>query len=64
MGKNSTSLPNFQVSRAGQPNSGAIPAPAGHQFYDLRWMRDPKYLKSYAEYWLAGPPFSQNATPE
>ena len=37
-------------------NSGAIPAPAGHQFYDLRWMRDPKYLKSYAEYWLAGPP--------
>ena len=37
-------------------NSGAIPAPAGHQFYDLRWMRDPRYLKSYAEYWLAGPP--------
>ena len=37
-------------------NSGAIPAPAGHQFYDLRWMRDPKYLQSYAEYWLAGPP--------
>lgn len=37
-------------------DSGAIPAPAGHQFYDLRWMRDPKYLKSYAEYWLAGPP--------
>ena len=29
--------------------------PAGHQFYDLRWMRDSKYLKSYAEYWLAGP---------
>ena len=25
-------------------NSGAIPAPAGHQFYDLRWMRDSKYL--------------------
>ena len=37
-------------------NSGAIPAPAGHQFYDLRWMRDPKYLQSYAEYWMAGPP--------
>ena len=37
-------------------NSGAIPAPAGHQFYDLRWMRDPQYLKSYAEYWIAGPP--------
>jgi arylsulfatase A-like enzyme len=36
-------------------NSGAIPAPAGHQFYDLRWMRDSKYLKSYAEYWMAGP---------
>ncbi len=34
--------------------SGAIPAPAGHQFYDIRWMRDPKYLKSYIEYWMFG----------
>ena len=36
--------------------SGAIPAPAGHQFYDLRWMRNPEYLQSYAEYWFSGPP--------
>ena len=48
-----TEFPGFPGWAA---NSGAIPAPAGHQFYDLRWMRDPKYLKSYAEYWLAGPP--------
>ena len=37
-------------------DSGAIPAPAGHQFYDLRWMRDSKYLKSYISYWLEGSP--------
>ena len=48
-----TEFPGFPGWAA---NSGAIPAPAGHQFYDLRWMRDSKYLKSYAEYWLAGPP--------
>lgn len=48
-----TEFPGFPGWAA---NSGAIPAPAGHQFYDLRWMRDPKYLRSYAEYWLAGPP--------
>ncbi|RPF89749.1 MAG: arylsulfatase [Roseibacillus sp. TMED18] len=48
-----TEFPGFPGWAA---NSGAIPAPVGHQFYDLRWMRDPKYLKSYAEYWLAGPP--------
>jgi len=35
--------------------SWAITCPAGHQFYDLRWMRDPKYLKSYAEYYMGGP---------
>ncbi len=39
--------------------SGAIPAPAGHQFYDLRWMRDPKYLQSYIDYWMAGPPSTE-----
>lgn len=48
-----TEFPGFPGWAA---NSGAIPAPAGHQFYDLRWMRDSRYLKSYAEYWLAGPP--------
>ena len=39
--------------------SGAIPAPAGHQFYDLRWMRNPEYLQSYAEYWFSGPPSNE-----
>jgi hypothetical protein len=46
----------FPGSPGWSSNSGAIPAPAGHQFYDLRWMRDPKYLKSYAEYWFVGSP--------
>ncbi|KGE13473.1 hypothetical protein DI53_2758 [Sphingobacterium deserti] len=34
--------------------SGAITCPAGHQFYDVRWLRDPKFLKSYADYFMSG----------
>ncbi|MFS4454962.1 MGH1-like glycoside hydrolase domain-containing protein [Maribacter sp. 2304DJ31-5] len=34
--------------------SGAIPCPAGHQFYDVRWLKDPTYLRSYAEFYLSG----------
>jgi len=34
--------------------SGAITCPAGHQFYDVRWLRDPQYLKSYADYFMRG----------
>lgn len=34
--------------------SGAIPCPAGHQFYDLRWFKDPSYLKSYIEFYMKG----------
>ena len=34
--------------------SGAITCPVGHQFYDVRWLRDPKYLKSYADYFMSG----------
>ncbi|MFI2743658.1 MGH1-like glycoside hydrolase domain-containing protein [Zhouia sp. PK063] len=34
--------------------SGAITCPAGHQFYDVRWLRDPKYLYSYADYFMRG----------
>ena len=34
--------------------SGAITCPVGHQFYDVRWLRDPKYLKSYANYFMSG----------
>ncbi|GGH27145.1 hypothetical protein GCM10011418_36910 [Sphingobacterium alkalisoli] len=34
--------------------SGAITCPAGHQFYDVRWIRDPKFLTSYADYFMKG----------
>ena len=34
--------------------SGAIPCPAGHQFYDMRWFRDTKYLKSYIDFYMRG----------
>lgn len=34
--------------------SGAIPCPSGHQFYDLRWFRDPQYLQSYIDFYMKG----------
>jgi hypothetical protein len=34
--------------------SGAITCPTGQQFYDVRWLRDDKFLKSYAEYFMKG----------
>jgi len=34
--------------------SGAITCPAGQQFYDVRWLRDNKFLKSYADYFMRG----------
>ena len=34
--------------------SGAIPAAAGHQIYECRWLRDTQYLQSYIEYWMKG----------
>ncbi|PST83939.1 hypothetical protein C7T94_04130 [Pedobacter yulinensis] len=34
--------------------SGAITCPAGHQFYDVRWLRDGRFLKSYADYFMSG----------
>jgi hypothetical protein len=34
--------------------SGAIPCPAGHQFYDLRWLRNPKYLQSFIDFYMKG----------
>ncbi len=40
--------------------SGAITCPAGHQFYDVRWLRDPKYLQSYADYFMQGSPSKLN----
>jgi hypothetical protein len=34
--------------------SGAITCPAGQQFYDVRWLRDDRFLKSYADYFMRG----------
>lgn len=34
--------------------SGAITCPAGQQFYDVRWLRDDRYLKSYVDYFMRG----------
>jgi hypothetical protein len=34
---------------------GAISCPAGHQFYDLRWLHDPRYAQDYSRYWLRTP---------
>ena len=34
--------------------SGAIPAAAGHQFYETRWLRDSQYIVSFIEYWMKG----------
>ncbi|MFD2872307.1 hypothetical protein ACFS5N_07515 [Mucilaginibacter ximonensis] len=34
--------------------SGAITCPAGQQFYDVRWLRDDRFLKSYADYFMKG----------
>lgn len=34
--------------------SGAITCPAGHQFYDLRWLRNPEFLSSYIDYYMRG----------
>ncbi len=34
---------------------GAISCPAGHQFYELRWLRDATYIEDYAKYWFRTP---------
>ena len=34
---------------------GAISCPAGHQFYELRWLRQPLYVEDYANYWFRTP---------
>jgi hypothetical protein len=31
---------------------GAISCPAGHQFYEVRWLNDPSYARDYARYWF------------
>ncbi|MDQ1316785.1 MAG: hypothetical protein QG588_434, partial [Candidatus Poribacteria bacterium] len=39
-----------QVSWSGKHN--AIACPAGHHFYEGRWLHDPKYMDDYALYWF------------
>ena len=39
-----------KVSWSGKHNT--ICCPAGHHFYEGRWLRDPKYLDDYAVFWL------------
>lgn len=34
---------------------GAISCPAGHQLYEVRWLRDPRYSRDYARYWFRTP---------
>ncbi len=34
---------------------GAISCPAGHQLYEARWLRDPRYARDYARYWHRTP---------
>ncbi len=34
---------------------GSISCPAGHQLYELRWLRDPRYARDYTRYWFDTP---------
>src|SRR5712692_1369063 len=34
---------------------GAISCPAGHQLYEVRWLRDSRYAWDYARYWFRTP---------
>lgn len=34
---------------------GAISCPAGHQLYEVRWLRDPRFARDYARYWFETP---------
>jgi hypothetical protein len=34
---------------------GAISCPAGHQLYEVRWLRDPEYARDYSRYWFRTP---------
>ena len=31
---------------------GAISCPSGHQIYEARWLRDPRYVRDYLRYWF------------
>lgn len=34
---------------------GAISCPAGHQLYEARWLRDPRFARDFARYWFETP---------
>lgn len=34
---------------------GAISCPAGHQLYEVRWLRDKRFAQDYAKYWFRTP---------
>jgi hypothetical protein len=34
---------------------GSISCPAGHQIYEVRWLRDPRYARDYTTYWFRTP---------
>jgi hypothetical protein len=34
---------------------GAISCPLGHQAYEIRWLRDPRYAEDFARYWFETP---------
>jgi hypothetical protein len=34
---------------------GAISCPAGHQLYEVRWLRDPRFARDYTRYWFQTP---------
>lgn len=34
---------------------GAISCPAGHQLYEVRWLRNPRYEHDYSRYWFKTP---------
>lgn len=34
---------------------GAISCPAGHQLYEARWLREPRFAQDYARYWFRTP---------
>lgn len=34
---------------------GGISCPSGHQFYEARWIRNPRYSRDYARYWFRTP---------
>ncbi|HZT81639.1 MAG TPA: glycosyl hydrolase family 65 protein, partial [Gemmataceae bacterium] len=34
---------------------GAISCPAGHQLYEVRWLRDPRYARDCSRYWFRTP---------